>query len=110
MSRGSKKGSKIFTNTLLDSEQELWHAWTKATRFGHTVIRGDERELGVRNFLSDKLPDTYKVVKGEAVDFKDNRTNQLDIMIYDHIRNAPLAADSGRNQPPIPAKVGHQFR
>ena len=39
-------------------------------------------------FLRDHLSKRFSVAKGEVIDFKDNRTGQLDLVIYDAHTNA----------------------
>ena len=63
--------------------------------FRHALTKGEESEIPVREFFKKHLPTKYEVISGEAVDLNDDRTPQLDIMIYDSSKNFPFfSADS----------------
>jgi hypothetical protein len=48
----------------------------------------------VADFLQQRLPQAYGFsLKGEAVDYLDSRSGEIDIAIFDKIRNAPLSDD-----------------
>jgi len=79
--------AKGFTAALVDFSAQF----LKSSQFGHALTKGEERERVVRDFLASFLPSTYAVMKGEAVDIQDMRTNQLDVMVYDRQRNSPIA-------------------
>ncbi|MGA7732129.1 MAG: DUF6602 domain-containing protein [Chloroflexia bacterium] len=92
MPRGGHKSNSALTASLDDAKNELWNAWKRAANFQHKGIRGNEREEAVRNFLRHQLPKAYAVSTGEVVDFEDRRSTQLDVTIYDCIRNSPVLA------------------
>lgn len=94
MPRGGSKVNPTFKMILSEARRDLWNAWLRAKNFQHSGIRGDEREEAVRKFLRERLPGAYAAVKGEAIDFQDRHSTQLDIAIYDCIRNCPLIAKS----------------
>jgi len=58
--------------------------------FKHSLTKGEERENPLIKFLTDNLPKTYSVVKGEVVDINNSSSTQLDIMIYDNSRSIPF--------------------
>jgi len=58
--------------------------------FRHALTKGEQREIPVREFFRKNLPDTFELVPGEAIDLHENRTPQLDIMIYDKMKNFPF--------------------
>jgi hypothetical protein len=61
-----------------------------AANFEHKGIRGDERAAALAKFFHERLPETFGVQKGEAIDYRDVRTGQLDFVIYDRYRCAPI--------------------
>jgi hypothetical protein len=95
MPRGLKRPSGVFRNVLDHAHEAIWIDWKKATEFDHTGIRGGARENAVAKYLSEHIPRQFAVATGEAIDCFDNRTSQLDIVIYDHHRNCPVAAGPG---------------
>jgi hypothetical protein len=81
---------------LSQAQTEIAGDWEKAKNFQHKGVRGGWRESAVRQFLASRLPSAYSVVTtGEAVDCGDARTAALDVIIYDHTRNAPLLSGEG---------------
>jgi hypothetical protein len=66
----------------------------EAAAFQHTGIRGDERAAALAKFFRSHLPRNLGVTKGEAIDFRDHRTGQLDLIIYDADAAAPISVQS----------------
>jgi hypothetical protein len=64
----------------------------KTERFNHALTKGEEREAPVQDFLQKNLPDGFGVVSGEVVDPWGNHSPQLDVMVFDRIRNIPMHA------------------
>lgn len=93
MKRGSSKNSVVVSKILKAAETNLWAAWEAAQIFEHRVLRGNARESPLGQFLTKRLPLGYGVCSGEAVDHRDRHSTALDLIIYDQIRNAPLAED-----------------
>jgi hypothetical protein len=62
----------------------------KSKQFKHAGTKGTERESGVRNFFAEYLPQTFAIMSGEAVDMYETRSPQMDVMIYDKLRNFPI--------------------
>ena len=81
MPRGSSLPSEVFKAVLDSAARQLHIASSEASAFKHTGIRGDERAAALANFLRQHLPSNIGVSKGEAIDFRDRRTGQLDILI-----------------------------
>ncbi|ABD69055.1 hypothetical protein Rfer_1321 [Rhodoferax ferrireducens T118] len=94
MPRGSTRPSVIFTAVLDAAARQLHIASSEAAAFRHTGIRGDERAAALASFLRRHLPSNLGVAKGEAIDFLDRRTGQLDILIYDADMAAPISTQS----------------
>ncbi len=90
MARGTKKPSILFDAILKHSEVNLLNESSSAAYFIHNGIKGDERAAALQNFLIDHLPDFLGVAKGEAADCFDNRTGQLDLIIYDKHKSSPI--------------------
>lgn len=81
---------KTFAQILATAEKELWLGFESAKVKRHPGSRGSSREEALRSFLESQLPDRFRVTTGEAVDSREKRTGQLDIVIYDKNRTVPL--------------------
>lgn len=81
---GSKFGPALlgFTADFLKSEA-----------VNHALTKGEEREEPIRNFFRDHLPSTYSVVGGEVVDIEERTSPQIDILVYDEMRNTAFYHD-----------------
>jgi len=86
-----RKASEIFNAVLAQAKQELLIDGAKAEAFLHKGIRGDERAAAFSRFLREKLPEKFGVGKGEVIDHLDQRSGQLDVMIYDQASCAPIS-------------------
>jgi len=94
MKRPIKKPSAIFSKVIAQAREEVVLEAAKAAQFQHTGIRGDERAGGLKHFFSSHLPTAFGLAKGEAIDFGDRRTGQLDLFIYDKVGCSPLSVQS----------------
>ena len=94
MVRGSKKPSAVFKAVLECARDQLNVASTAARAFKHTGITGDERAAALAAFFREHLPEHYGVAKGEVIDYRDQRSGQLDIIIYDADMAAPISSQS----------------
>jgi hypothetical protein len=103
----SRRGmaNQTLANILSEAQSELWNAWERARNFKHSGIRGDTREEAVRSFLSERLPKTFNVVQGEVIDYCDTHSTQLDVAIYDSIRNFPILSKQGQESVILPAEA-----
>jgi len=90
MPRGTQRSSRVFKSVLSRAEKELALGSEKAGDFHHNGIRGDERAASLMRFLQSHLPITMAIAKGEAIDFRDKRSGQLDLIIYDKSASAPI--------------------
>jgi hypothetical protein len=90
LKRSTKNPSKIFQQVLTDAENKLAMAANAAGCFQHRGIRGDERADALAQLLRQHLPKDFSIGKGEAIDYLDSRTGQLDLVIYDSATAAPL--------------------
>ena len=72
------------------AKQRLLLDSADATDFEHKGIRGDERASAYAEFFRERLPERFGVEKGEAIDYHDSRTGQLDFVIYDRSRCGPI--------------------
>ncbi len=61
-----------------------------AADFEHHGNRGDERAASLAQFFERRLPARFGVGKAEAIDYRDKRTGQLDLVIYDCASSAPI--------------------
>jgi len=94
MPRGSSRHSEVFKEVLDVAARSLHIASRHAAAFQHAGIRGDERAAALASFLKQHLPRSIGVEKGEAIDFSDRRTGQIDIVIYDADMAAPISSQS----------------
>jgi hypothetical protein len=56
----------------------------------HKGAKGFEREVTPRDFFEGLMPSTYEVGTGEVVDLLNNKSPQMDIVIYDKTKNFPF--------------------
>jgi len=91
MARGTKRPSEVFKAVLKEAQREILTASRKAASFGHKGIRGDERAGALANFFSERLSTAFGVSKGEAIDFHDHRSSQLDLIVYHKHSCAPVS-------------------
>lgn len=103
MKRTTKFPSVIFQSVLKEAEEELAKASKKAANYEHKGIRGNERANALRTFFSDHLPKVFATGKGEAIDFADNRTGEIDFCIYDAATASPIQSSSENSL--IPAEA-----
>jgi len=87
MARRQKKPTPTFETVFVGALQELAAEFLKSSGFQHAGTKGTEREVPVQEFFRSHLPATYSVAKGEVVDLRDSKSPQLDLMIYDRLRN-----------------------
>jgi hypothetical protein len=90
------RGSEVFRKVIDQARRQVLLDSDKAANFEHKGIRGDERAAPLAEFLRSRLPDVFAVGKGEIIDCKDNRTGQLDLVIYDRLAARPIA-EGGEN-------------
>lgn len=62
----------------------------KTQGFKHALTKGEQRELPVQEFLRQNLPDVFGVAAGEAIDPLGAHSPQLDVVVFDRIRNFPV--------------------
>jgi len=79
---------------LADARSEVLLGGSKAGAFQHRGVRGDERAGALAKFLRERLPSRFAVGKGEVIDYRDYRTGQLDIIVYDNSTCAPISVQS----------------
>lgn len=103
MKRATKTPSEVFRDVLKQADEQIALAAKNAANFKHKVIRGDERANSLRDFMDKHLAGVFKTGKGEAIDYKDQRTGQLDFFIYDASTAVPIL--SARESDLIPAEA-----
>lgn len=79
---------------LLRQEQLLATLGVGRSVGDHPVAIGDDSELNWRGMLESILPTRYRVSKGFAVDSDGNRSEQIDLLIYDR-HFSPVLLDVG---------------
>lgn len=68
---------------LLRQEQLLATLGVGRSSGGHPVVVGDDSELNWRGMLESILPTRYRVSKGFAIDANGERSEQIDLLVYD---------------------------
>lgn len=90
MPRGTNTPSDVFRSVMEKAKKRILLEGDDASDFEHNGIVGDERAASLATFFNERLPDRFGVRKGEAIDHCDTRTGQLDFVIYDRSRCAPI--------------------
>lgn len=70
--------------------KEFSAGFLKSDGFQHALTKGEQREVPVQDFFREHLPNMYEVTSGEVVDLNEDHSPQLDLLIYDHLRNFPF--------------------
>jgi hypothetical protein len=92
VARSSRRQNDSVSAVLRNAESDLQSAFEKSAKTRHSGSKGNARAAEVARFLQSRLPTAYGVeCQGEAVDFLDNRSGEIDIIIYDKSRNAVLS-------------------
>lgn len=79
---------------LLHQEQLLATLGVGRSIGAHPAAIGDDSELNWRGMLESILPTRYQVSKGFAVDADGNRSQQIDLLVYDR-HFSPVLVDVG---------------
>ncbi len=103
MARGVKDPSEVFADVMALARDRLVLEAKDAASFEQRGVRGDERAAALAAFLRDHLPGKFRVTKGEVIDYRDNRTGQLDVIVYDSQTSAPVT--KGAENSLIPAEA-----
>lgn len=90
MPRGTKTPSDVFRSVMANAKRRLLLDSVDAADFEHKGIRGDERAASFAKFFRERLPEKFGIEKGEAIDYRDTRTGQLDFVIFDRSRCGPI--------------------
>lgn len=101
--RTTKNPSKVFANVLRQAEQKLLLEAGAAENFGHRGLKGGERVAALADFLGKQLPGFFGVGGGEAIDYRDNRTGELDLFVYDRSTAAPIQSSTESSLVPAEA-------
>ena len=77
----------IFESGFKAALHEFTAEFLKSADFKHALSKGEEREIPIQRFFQDHLPGEFGVERGEAVDIGGRRSPQLDLMIFNRMRN-----------------------
>ena len=69
----------------------------------HKGAAGDNREDLVVKFLADHLPKRFGVRHGFAISLDDGVSKQADVLVVDHLNNAPLHPTASHELWPVEA-------
>jgi hypothetical protein len=75
-----------FTSAILQFSADF----LKTDQFKHALTKGEEREAPIQKFLLQNLPEGFGIISGEAVDPWGEHSPQLDLIVFDRIRNIPF--------------------
>src|SRR5208282_1551612 len=101
--RATRHPSPVFREVLTQAERRLSLGSEQAANFEHRGLRGNERAAALAAFLSLHLPGVFGVGKGEARDYLDNVTGELDVFVYDRSTAAPI--QTGGDSLIVPAEA-----
>ncbi len=101
--RATRDPSPLFREVLTQAERRLSLGSEQAANFEHRGLRGNERAAALAAFLSLHLPGVFGVGKGEARDYLDNVTGELDVFVYDRSTSAPI--QTGGDNLIVPAEA-----
>ena len=97
--------AKCVINYITDTAKEM-HRRSKAIRRDfatHKGAAGDNREDLVVKFLENHLPKRFGVRHGFAISLDDGVSKQADILVVDHLNNAPLHPGASHELWPVEA-------
>jgi hypothetical protein len=77
------KANPTFQSKFEKAILDFSAAFVGSKEFNHSLTKGTEREVPLRNFLKNALPENFGIKPGEVIDCFDNSSPQLDLMIYD---------------------------
>lgn len=86
--------ARTFDELLGHAENELWLGFQRAGLKKHAGSKGRSRERTIASFLEAQLPTRFGVTTGEAIDAKEHRTGELDVIVYDRNTTAPLLTEA----------------
>jgi hypothetical protein len=88
--RATKHASKVFANVLKLAENRLFIDAAAADNLAHRGLKGGERVAALADFLARHLPGVFGIGKGEAIDFRDSRTGEIELFVYDKSTASPI--------------------
>jgi len=90
--RPPREPSEVFALKFRAAVLQFSADFLKTDGFKHALTKGEERELPVQQFLRANLPETFGVERGEVVDPYGSHGPQLDVIVFDRLRNIPVHA------------------
>ena len=100
--RATRDPSPLFREVLTQAERRLSLGSEQAANFEHRGLRGNERAAALAAFLSLHLPGVFGVGKGEARDYLDNVTGELDVSLR---RSTSAPIQTGGDNLIVPAEA-----
>jgi len=80
------KANPVIQSKFVKAMLEFSASFLHSKEFNHSLTKGTEREIPLRKFLSNTLPNIFEVRTGEVVDCFNNSSPQLDLLIYDNTK------------------------
>jgi|SRR5690554_1737031 len=77
------KANPKFQSKFEEAIHNFSGAFIGSKEFQHSLTKGEQREIPLKNFLSKALPSNFEIKSGEVVDCFNSSSPQLDVMIYD---------------------------
>lgn len=79
------------SEVLRFAEEKLFLTYLEsAAGMTHSGNLGDTREIALRRVLTTWLPERFAVARGEVIDAVGVRSGQIDVIIFDRLKSAPL--------------------
>ena len=73
--------TKSIFEMWIENIQKVILAEDEGKLFGHNTLKGDIKEEILKHAIHKILPSIYEIGTGEIIDYKGNRSNQIDIII-----------------------------
>ncbi len=96
IAKRKKAPHENFISKVSVASNKIRTAFLETVAVNHSLSKGEEREEALIKFISENLPKTFSVVKGEVVDLDNSCSPQMDIMVYDNSRNIPFYDSNGK--------------
>lgn len=74
--------SRQISSRILGSYHRFFAGFTDSSGIGHSLSKGESREVPVREFFESLLPKKFEVSSGEIIDSEDRVSSQTDLVIY----------------------------
>lgn len=74
---------EILKKFFRDTSEVLNSEFKRSSGIDNTSLKGQDREIFIKNFLTKSFPKKFVIETGEIIDSSNNKSKQADIVIYD---------------------------